>query len=158
MKNFDESVKINHNTKWPYVPDHFYRLLIIGGSGSMKTNMLLNVIKHQRPDIDNIYLYIKDPFETKYQLLFNGREKLRSESLKNPKACIDHSQLIDDVYENLEGYNPTKKRRVLIVFDNMTADVESNKKLSPIVNEFFFERKKTQYFTHFYTAISFQGT
>ena len=63
----------------------------------MKTNVLLNLIKHQRSDIDNIYLYIKDPFETKYQLLFNGREKLRSESLKNPKACIDHSELIDDV-------------------------------------------------------------
>ena len=99
----------------------------------MKNNVLLNLIKHQRPDIDNICLYIKDPFKTKYQLLFNGREKLRSESLKNPKACIDHSQLIDDVYEKLEGYNPTKKRRVLIVFDNMTADMESNKK-----------RKKTQ--------------
>ena len=124
----------------------------------MKNNVLLNLIKHQRPDIDNICLYIKDPFKTKYQLLFNGREKLRSESLKNPKACIDHSQLIDDVYEKLEGYNPTKKRRVLIVFDNMTADMESNKKLSPIVNEFFFKRKKTQYFTRFYTAISFQGT
>ena len=124
----------------------------------MKNNVLLNLIKHQRPDIDNICLYIKDPFKTKYQLLFNGREKLRSESLKNPKACTDHSQLIDDVYEKLEGYNPTKKRRVLIVFDNMTADMESNKKLSPIVNEFFFKRKKTQYFTHFYTAISFQGT
>ena len=48
-----------------------------------ETNVLLNLIKHQRPDIDNIYLYVKDPFETKYQLLFNGREKLRSESKKS---------------------------------------------------------------------------
>ena len=57
--------------------------------------------------------------------------------------------LIDDVYENLEGYNPTKKRRVLIVFDNMTADMESNKKLSPIVNEFFFWEEENSIFHSF---------
>ena len=81
-------------------------------------------------------------------------EKSYEVKVKNPKACIDYSQLID-VYENLEGYNPTKKRRVLIVFDNMTADMESNKKLSSIVNELFFKREKTQYFTRVYTTISF---
>ena len=93
--------------------------------------MLLNLIKYQRPDIDKIYLYVKDPVESKYQLLINGREKLGIENLKNPKAFIDFSQTIDDVYENLEDYNLTKKRRVLIVFDDMIADMESNKKLSP---------------------------
>ena len=85
-------------------------------------------------------------------------EKSYEVKVKNPKACIDYSQLIDDVYENLEGYNPTKKRRVLIVFDNMIADMESNQKLSPIVNELYFKREKTQYFTRFYTTISFQST
>ena len=79
--------------------------------------MLLNLIKHQQPDIDKIYLYIKDPFESKNQLLINGRKKVGIEIVKNPKALIDYSQTIDDVYENLEDYNPTKKRRVLIVFD-----------------------------------------
>ena len=49
----------NHNKKWPYIPDHPYRILIIGGSGSGKTNALLNLINEQR-DIDNIYLYAKD--------------------------------------------------------------------------------------------------
>ena len=82
MKNYDQSVKINHNPNWPYIPDHPYRILIIGGSGSGKTNALLNLIKHQRPDIDNIYLYVKDPLESKYQLLINGREKVGTEKLK----------------------------------------------------------------------------
>ena len=63
MKNYDQSVKINHNTNWPYIPDHSYRILIIGGSGSGKTNVLMNLIKHQRPDIDKMYLYFKDPLE-----------------------------------------------------------------------------------------------
>ena len=61
MQNYDQPVEINHNLNWPYIPDHPYRILIIGGSESGKTNVLLKLIKHQRPDIDNIYLYIKDP-------------------------------------------------------------------------------------------------
>ena len=59
MKNYDQSVKINHNPNWPYIPDHPYRILIIGGSGSGKTNVLLNLIKHQRSDIDKIYYTLK---------------------------------------------------------------------------------------------------
>ena len=107
--------------------------------------MLLNLIKHQRPDIDKIYLYVKDPFESKYQLLINGREKVGIENLKNPKAFIGYSQTIDDVYENLEDYNPTKKRRLLIVFDDMIADMESNKKLSPIVTKLFLAGKNSTF-------------
>ena len=67
--------------------------------------MLLNLIKNQQPDIDKIYLHVKDPFESKYQLLIKGRKKIGLENLKNPKAVIDYSQTID-VYENLEDYNP----------------------------------------------------
>ena len=89
--------------------------------------MLLNLTKHQRRDIDKIYLYVKDPFESKYSLLINGREKLGIEISKNPKAFIDYSQTIDDVYENLEDYNPTKKRKVLKMFNYMIADMESDK-------------------------------
>ena len=63
MKNYDQSVEINHNPNRPYIPDHRYRILIIGSLGSGKTIVLLNLIKHQQPDIDKIYLYIKDPFE-----------------------------------------------------------------------------------------------
>ena len=60
--------------------------------GSGKTNVLLNLIKHRRPDIDKKFLYVKDPFESKYQLLINGREKVRIKNLKYPKAFIDYSQ------------------------------------------------------------------
>ena len=63
-----------------------------------------------------MYLYVKDPRKSKYQLPINGTEKVGIENLKNPKAFIDYSQKID-VHENWEDYNPTKKRRVLIVFD-----------------------------------------
>ena len=65
MINFDDYTNkntIEHNLKWPYIPDHPYRILIIGGSGSGKTNALLDLINNQ-PDIDKIYLYAKDPYE-----------------------------------------------------------------------------------------------
>ena len=78
MINFDNYVnenKTKHNKNWPYIPDHPYRILIIGGSGSGKTNLLLNLIENQ-PDIDKIYLYAKDPYESKYQHLINRREVL----------------------------------------------------------------------------------
>ena len=97
--------------------------------------MLLNLITHQRPDIDDIYLYIKDLLESKYQLLINKREKVGIANLK--KASIDFSQTIDDVYKNLQDYNP-KERRVLTVFDDMIVDMKSNEKLSPIVTDLFF--------------------
>ena len=71
MKNYDESVEINNYPNWPYISDHPDRILIIGGSGSGKTNVLLNLIKHQRPDIDRIYLCVKYSFESKCQLLIN---------------------------------------------------------------------------------------
>ena len=63
MENYDESIKVNQNPDWIYTPNHPYRFLIIGGTGSGKTNVLLNLIKNQRPDVDEIYLYVKDPFE-----------------------------------------------------------------------------------------------
>ena len=70
MINFDEYTNeniIEHNLKWPYIPDHPYRILIMGGSGSGKTNALLNLINKQ-PDINKIYLYAKDSYEKKYQI------------------------------------------------------------------------------------------
>ena len=79
MFNLDDITNENnrkHNKKWPYIPDHSYRMLIIGGSGSGKTNALLNLIKEQGNDnlIDKIYLYAKDLNETKYQFLIKKRE------------------------------------------------------------------------------------
>ena len=87
-------------------------------------------------------LYVKDPFESKYQLLINEREKVGIEELKDLKVFIDYSKKIDDVYENLEDYNPTRKRKVLIVSDHMIADMEANEKLSPIVTKLFLRGRK----------------
>ena len=70
-------------------------------------------------------------------MLTIGRKKVRIKSFRNPKAFIDYSQTIDGVYENLKDYNPTKKQESVIVFDDIMADMESNKKLSPIVTELF---------------------
>ena len=75
-KSYDESVEINLNPNWPYNPDHPYRILIIVVSGSGKTSALLNLIKNQRPNVDKIYLYAKDSFKSKYQLIINRREKV----------------------------------------------------------------------------------
>ena len=70
MINIDDVTKENikeHNWNWPESPNHLYRILIIGGSGSGKTNLLFNLIKHQS-DVDKIYLYVKGPCEAKYQV------------------------------------------------------------------------------------------
>ena len=80
--------------------------------------------------------------ESKYQLLIKRREKVWTEKLKKPKALIDYPQTIDDVYENLEDYNPTIKRKVLIVFDDMIADMKANKKLSPVITEWFLRGRE----------------
>ena len=66
IKTSERSVKINHNPIRSFNPDHPYRISIIGGSVSSKINVLLNLIIHQRPDVDKSYLYTKDPSESKY--------------------------------------------------------------------------------------------
>ena len=95
--------------------------------------MLLNLIKHQRFDVDKICHSI----QIKVWITINKREKVGIEKLKNPKAFIDYSQTIDNVYESFEDYNATKKKKVVIVFDYLLADMESDEKLSLIVAEFF---------------------
>ena len=74
--------------------------------------------------------------------LLTEEKKSEIKKIKNPKAFNDYSQTIDDVYENLEDYKPTNKRRVLIVFDIIIADLETNKKLSPTVTELFLRGRK----------------
>ena len=93
MINFDDYVNENktiHFKNQPYIPDHPYRILIIGGSGSEKTNLLLNLIENQH-DIDIIYLYAKDPYESKYQYLIHKRESVGINHFNDPKAFIDYS-------------------------------------------------------------------
>ena len=90
MINFDEYTNENkkkHDLDWPYIPDHPYRILIIGGSGSGKTNALFNLINNQ-PDIDKTYLYAKDLYDPKYQFLINKRERTGLKHFNDPKAFL----------------------------------------------------------------------
>ena len=144
MINFNDYTNKNrteHNKNWPYIPDHPYRILIIGGSGSGKTNVLLNLIENQ-PDIDKIYLYAKDPYESKYQYLINKREGVGINHFNDPKAFTDYSNDMHDVYKNIDEKNPDKENKILIVFDDMIADMIHNKKLNSIVTELFIRGRK----------------
>ena len=91
-------------------------------------NALLNLINNQ-PDIDKIYLYEKDPYEAKYRYLINKREKVGLDHFNDPRDFIEYSNDMQDVRKNIEDYNPGKKRKILIVFDDMIADMINNKKL-----------------------------
>ena len=157
MINFDDYTNeniIEHNSKWPYIPDHPYRILIIGDSGYGKTNALLNLINNQ-PDIDKIYFYAKDPYEKKYQYLINKREKVGLNHFNGPKAFMEYSNDMQDVHKNIE-YNPIKKRKILIVFDNMIADMINNNKLNPTVTELFIRGRKLNISIFFITQSYFK--
>ena len=144
MINFDNYTnenKTRHNKNWPYIPDHPYRILIIGCPESGKTNLLLNLIENQQ-DIDKIYLYAKDPYEPKYQYLINKREGVGISHFNDPKAFIDYSNDMHDVYKNINDYNPDKENKILRVFDHMITDMIRNKKLNSIFTELFLRDRK----------------
>ena len=144
MINFDEYTNENkkeHNLNWPYISDHPYRILIIGGSGTVKTNALLSLINNQQ-DINKIYLYAKDPYEDKYQYLINKRESVGLKHFNDPKAFIEYSNDMHSVYKNIDNYNLNKENKILIVFDDMIADMINNKKLYSIVTELFIRCRK----------------
>ena len=144
MINLDNIVNNNteeHNEKRPYIPDHPYRILIIGSSGSGKTNTLLNLINEQK-DIDKIYLYAKDLSESKYEYLIKNRENAGIKYLNDSKAFIECSNTMNDIYENINNYNSNRKRKILIVFDDMIADFMTNKKFQLLIKELFIRCRK----------------
>ena len=110
--------------------------MIIGGSGSGKTNILLNLIKEQ-DDIDKIYLYAEDLSESKYKFLIKKREDVGTNHFNDPNAFIECSITMDDAYLNIDDYNPSAKRKILIMFDDMIADIVASKKFQSIINELF---------------------
>ena len=118
MINLDSITNKNnkkHNEKWPYIPDHPYRIIIIGGSGSGKTNALINLINEQN-DIDKIYLYERDLSEPKYEYLIKKRGDAGIKHLNNPNVFIKCSNTIDDAYENINDYNSIKKKKKINCF------------------------------------------
>ena len=151
---FNENKNI-HNKNWPYIPDHPYRILITGGSGSGKTNLLLNLIENQ-PDIHKIYLYAKDPYESKYQYLINKREGVGINHFNDPKAFIEYSNDMFDVYKSIDDYNPDKEKKILIVFDEIIADMIPNKKLNSIVTKLFIRGRKLNISLFFITQSFFK--
>ena len=157
MINLDSITNENnkkHNEKWPYILDHPYRILIIGGSGSGKTNTLLNLINEQN-DIDKIYLYARDLNEPKYKILIKKREDAGIKHLNDPNAFIECSNTMDDVYENINDYNPIRKRKKLIVFDDMIADIMTNRRFQAIINELFIRCRKLNISLVFITVLFF---
>ena len=93
---------------------------------------MLNLINEQE-DIDKIYLYAKDLSKPKYEYLIKNRENVGIKHVNNSKAFIQYSNTMDDIYENIDDYNPSRERKILILFDDMIADIMSNKKLQSIV-------------------------
>ena len=99
-----EDIK-QHNLNSSQIPHHPNRILIVGGSGSGKTNGLFNLISYEQ-DIGKSYLYAKDPDEVKYQLLINQRsENTDLKYLNDSQAFIECSSDMDDIYKNIEEYN-----------------------------------------------------
>ena len=99
-------------------------------------------LTENKPDINKIFLYAKDPYEVKYQYLIKIREKVDLDHHDDPKAHIEYSNDLCDVYKNINYYNPDKENKILIVFDDMIADMIHNKKLNSIVTELFIRGRK----------------
>ena len=101
----------------------------------------MNLINNQS-DIDKIYLYAKDPYEAKYQFLFNKRESTGLKIFNDPKAFIEYSNDMLNVYKNIDEYNHDKENKILIVFDDMISDMIHNKKLNSIITELLIRGRK----------------
>ena len=102
---------------------------------------MLNLINNQ-PGIDKIYLYAKNPYEAKYQFLINKRESTGSKYFNDPKAFIEYSDARQDAYKNIYEHNADKDSKLLIIFDDMIADMINNKKLNSLVTKLFIRGRK----------------
>ena len=141
MFNLDNIVNKNNKNNdknWPFT------MLIIGPSGSGKTNTLLHLIQklNNSNPIDKIYLYAKDLSKPKYEFLINNCKNAGIKNYNDPNAFIEYSNTMDDVFSNIDDYNRRGKRRILIVFDDMIADIMTNKKFQVIIKEVVIRCRK----------------
>ena len=136
--------------------DWSFRMLIIGPSGSGKTNTLLHLIDKFHP-IDKIYLYDKDTDEEKCQYLINKREQARIKKLNDPHAFIEYSSDMNDVLEDINNYNKKRDKKVLIIFDDMIADIMRSEKFKAIVKELFIRCRKLNISIVFITQSYFRA-
>ena len=131
LDNIASNKNENKNNNRPF------RMLIIGPSGCGKTNTLLHLINNLHP-IGKIYLYAKDIHEPKYEYLINKREQAEIKNLNDPHAFIEYSDDMNDVLDDINNYNKNRDKKVLIVFDDMIADIEYNKNFKRIIKEVFY--------------------
>ena len=125
----------SERNNWPF------GMLIIGPSGSGKTNTLLHLINNLHPS-DKIYLYAKDINEPKYEYLINKREQAGIKNLNDPHAFKEYSDDMDDVLDDINNYNKNRDKKVLIVFDDMIADIEYHKNFKRIIKELFYRARR----------------
>ena len=104
----------------------------------------MNLIENQ-PEIDKIYLYTKDPYQEKCQYLINKRESVGINDFNDPKAFTEYLSDKQDVYKNINYCNPNKENKILIVFDDVIADMINNIKLNSIVTELFIRGRKLNF-------------
>ena len=140
MLYFDDTVS-NKKKSSSENDDWSCRMLIIGPMGSGKTNTLLHLIDKFHP-IDKIYLYAKDTDEEKYQYLINKREHVGIKNLNDPYAFIEYSNDMNDVLEDINSYNKNRDKKVLIIFDDMIADIMRSEEFKAIVKKLFIRCRK----------------
>ena len=150
LEDTTESSSSERNN-WPF------RMLIIGPSGSGKTNTLLHLINDLHP-IDKIYLYAKDLHDLpKYEYLINKRAHTGIKNLNDPHAFIEYSDDMNDVLDDINNYNKNRDKEVLIVFDDMIADIEYNKNFKRIIKELFYRARKINVSIVFITQSYFRA-
>ena len=131
-------------------------MLIIGPSGSGKTNTLLHLINNLHA-IDKIYLYAKDIHEPKSEYLINKREQAGIKNLNDPHVFIEYLDDMNDVLDDINNYNKNRDKKVLIVFDDMIADIEYNKNFKRIIKELFYRARKIKVSIVFITQSYFRA-
>ena len=143
----------NEDEDWPF------RMLIIGPSGSGKTNTLLHLINNlnKTTPVDKIYLYAKDLAEPKYEFLINNRKNAGIKHFNDPTAFTEYSNDMNDVYADISNYNKKRKNKVLIVSDDMIADIEYNKNFKRIIKELFYRARKINVSIVFITQCYFRA-